>query len=289
MFLNVAENPVNQAISINGYRISYNKVGFGPKQAILIHGWGSSKAWWHNMAAGLAKTHTCYIPDLVGFGGSTKPTDSEAFHIEHQAATVADLIRQLGVEPTYLIGHSMGGMISVTLAHRYPELVERLATFNPVVTGRCGSMLRVGQLALTVPVVGQPLYRLGQSTTQRALATYERSFKLMLARSYHFDQPWVRAFIRRTYPDYRSLPLHSFEFALQAFTSFDLRPFMAEVRQPALVICGREDKQIPPEDSRLLAESMPNAHLEWLSPAGHSPFVEYPDQCAALLRQFAAD
>jgi len=285
----LGEKLVSQAISINGYQISYNKVGHGPKKAVLVHGWGSSKAWWHCMAEELAETHTCYIPDLVGFGGSTKPTDSDAFHIEHQAATVADLVRRLGLGPVYLIGHSMGGMISVTLAHRYPELVERLAVFNLVVTGRCGSFLRAGQLALTVPVVGQPLYRLGQMTTQRALTAYKQSFRLMLARPDYLDQPWIKAFIRRTYPDYRALPLHSFEFALRAFTSFDLRPFMAEVQQPALVICGREDKQIPPEDSRLLAEAMPNAQLKWLSPAGHSPFVEYPDQCAALLRRFAAD
>ena len=109
----------------------------------------------------------------------------------------------------------------------------------------------------------------------------------MLGRPEHLKQPTVEAFITRTYPDYRALPLRSFEFALRAFTSFDLRPFMAEVQHPTLVVCGREDKQIPPEDSQLLAEAMPNARLEWFSPAGHNPFVEYPDQCAQLLRMFA--
>jgi pimeloyl-ACP methyl ester carboxylesterase len=73
---------------------------------------------------------------------------------------------------------------------------------------------------------------------------------------------------------------------LQAFTSFDLRPFMAQVQQPTLVICGREDKQIPPEDSLILAEGLPNAQLEWFS-AGHNPFVEYPEQSIALLVSFA--
>ena len=58
----LGKKPVSQTISINGCQISYNKVGHGPKQAVLVHGWGSSKAWWQCLAEGLAETHTCYIP-----------------------------------------------------------------------------------------------------------------------------------------------------------------------------------------------------------------------------------
>jgi pimeloyl-ACP methyl ester carboxylesterase len=278
---------MSQTIDINGYTISYDKIGCGPEAAVLVHGWGSSKAWWHTVAAGLAETHTCYLPDLIGFGHSTKPAERQAFNIEHQAATVAGLIQQLEVGPVYLIGHSMGGMISIRLAHRYPNLVGRMAVFNLVVTGRCGSFLRTGQLVLSLPVVGRRLYAVGQKATQRTLANYKQSFRLMLADQTRLNQPQVAAFIRRTYPDYRALPVHSFIFGLQAFTSFDLRPFMAQVQQPTLVICGREDKQIPPEDSLILAKGLPNARLEWFSPAGHNPFVEYPDQSIALLASFA--
>jgi pimeloyl-ACP methyl ester carboxylesterase len=278
---------LNQTISINGHDICYSKIGWGPNQAVLLHGWGASKIWWQPMAERLADTHTCYLPDLIGFGGSSKPTRPEAFHIERQAATIADLIRRLQLGPVYLIGHSMGGMISITLAHRYPELVERLALFNLVVTGRCGSFLRAGQLSLRVPILGRPLYRLGQATTQSTLTLYRRSFRMMLARPEHLRLPQVETFIVRTYADYRALPLRSFEYALSALTHFDLRPFMAQVQQPTLVICGREDKQIPPADSQLLADALPQARLEWFSPAGHNPFVEYPDRCGQLLRAFA--
>ena len=285
--IKLMRNLSSQIISVNGYSLSYNKIGHGPRPAVLVHGWGSSKAWWQHLAERLAETHTCYVPDLIGFGGSTKPLEPAAFEIEHQAATIAEFIQNLQLGSVYVVGHSMGGMISVTLAHRYPSLVERLAVFNLVVTGRCGSFLRAGQLALSLPVVGQSLYRLGLVTTQRTLAMYRQSFKLMLARTNYLRQPAVEAFILRTYPDYRDLPLHSFVFALRAFTSFDLRSFMAEVEQPTLVVCGREDKQIPPEDSQLLAAAVPNARLEWLSPAGHNPFVEYPDDCVRLVQTFA--
>ncbi len=274
-------------LAINGYTISYDKIGRGPKKAVLVHGWGSSKAWWEHLAEGLAETHTCYVPDLIGFGHSSKPTEPTAFNIEHQVATLAELIQHLKLGPVYLIGHSMGGMISITLAYRYPALVERIAVFNLVVTGRCGSFLRMGELTLKVPLLGRSLYYLGQKVSQGRLVTYRQSFSLMLARRTRLAQPEVESFINRTYPDYRALPARSFEFALRAFTTFDLRPFMAEVEHPTLVICGREDKQIPPKDSQLLAEAMPNARLEWFSPAGHNPFVEYPDRSVELVRDFA--
>jgi pimeloyl-ACP methyl ester carboxylesterase len=280
---------LTQTISLNGYSISYNQIGHGPKQAVLVHGWGSSKAWWQTIAAGLADTYTCYMPDLIGFGASTKPSERDAFHIEQQVAMVADLIRQLQLGPVYYIGHSMGGMIGVTLAHRHPELIERLAVFNLVVTGRCNSFFRVGQLALAVPVVGRWLYWLGQAASQSTLGAYRQGFRLMVARPKHLRRPEVADFVVRTFPDYRAVPPRSFAHALWAFTNFDLRPFMAEVQQPTLIVCGQEDKQIPPDDSQILAQAMPNARLECLSPAGHNPFVEHPDRCVELLRLFAKD
>ncbi|MBN1995729.1 MAG: alpha/beta hydrolase [Anaerolineae bacterium] len=279
---------MSHIIKIQGYSIAYNKIGNGPRNAVLVHGWGSSKAWWQTMAEGLAQTHTCYVPDLLGFGGSTKPAQKETFHIEHQTEIMANLIRQLALAPVYLIGHSMGGMISVTLAYRYPELVERLAVFNLVVTGRCNSFFRLGQIALAIPLLGRPLYAAGQSVPKSTLTTYTRSLKMMLAHQpAALKRPEIQEFITRAYPDFKNTPTRSLEFALRAFTTFDLRPFMDRVKHPTLVICGLADKQIPPEDSQILANGLPNARLECFESAGHSPFMEYPERCLGLLQHFA--
>ena len=280
---------MSHSANINGYHICYNKIGHGPKKAVLVHGWGASKAWWQTVAKGLAGTHTCYIPDLLGFGGSSKPTQRDDFHIEHQTDVIAALIKELNLGSVYLIGHSMGGMISVTLAHHYPDLVKRLAVFNLVVTGRCGSFLRLGQLTLSVPLLGRPLYAVGQSIPKSTLMAYSQSFRSMFQRPGSFNLPEAQDFFVRTYPALRETPMRSLEFALWAFTNFDLRPFMHEVKHPTLIICGEDDKQIPPEDSRILAHGLPNAHLECLPAAGHNPFVEYPERCVSLLRDFAGN
>lgn len=280
---------MSHTANVNGYRIAYNKIGHGPQKAVLLHGWGASKAWWQTVAEGLSATHTCYIPDLLGFGGSSKPAQRDDFHIEHQTDVVAALIKTLNLGSVYLIGHSMGGMISMTLAHRYPKLVERLAVFNLVVTGRCGSFLRLGQMTLSVPVVGRPLYAVGQSIPKSTLTAYSQSLRTMFQRPGSFKHSETQDFFARTYPDLRETPMRSLEYALWAFTNFDLRPFMHEVEHPTLVICSEDDKQIPPEDSRMLAQGLPNARLECLPAAGHNPFVEYPEQCVNLLHGFAGN
>jgi pimeloyl-ACP methyl ester carboxylesterase len=274
---------------INGYTIAYNQIGHGPLTAVLVHGWGASKAWWCTIAAGLADTHTCYIIDLLGFGESAKPTRRDAFHIEHQAARVADFIEQLEVGPVYLIGHSMGGMISVTLAYHYPHLVDRLAVFNLVVTGRCGSFLRLGQLTLALPLIGSPLYSLGLWFSKQTPPAYDRVFTTMLADPVTLKQPHIRAYIDHVYPDFLTTPTYSYKSALLAFTSFDLRPLMADVSHPTLIVCGQVDRLIPAEDSEILAQGMPHARLERVPAAGHNPFVEYPDRCIGLLREFSAN
>ncbi|MEM7344550.1 MAG: alpha/beta hydrolase [Chloroflexota bacterium] len=277
---------MDQVITIDGYDIAYRVVGKGSQVAVMVHGWGASKAWWQIMAEGLAETHTCYLIDLLGFGASTKPDTFEPFQIEHQAAMVAGLIQQLELAPVYLIGHSMGGMITVTLAHHYPALVDRFTVFNLVVTGRCGSFLQLGGLITSLPFIGSQLYRWTVSMNTSSLTMYSNMFKEMLVQSRNVKRPDIHQFVVRTFADVKKTPAHSYEFALKAFTTFDLRPFMGQVEQPALVVGGKEDRQIPPEDTQLLADALPNGQLKWFSPAGHDPFVEYPDQCIALLKEF---
>ena len=63
----------------------------------------------------------------------------------------------------------------------------------------------------------------------------------------------------------------------------DHRAMLAALRVPALVVCGREDKVVPPQASRELAELLPGARLEWLEKSGHQAPLEQPEVLAQLL------
>ena len=102
--------------------------------ALLIHGWSSS---WYAMSpllGLLAQRFRAIAVDLPGYGES--PPFSQRTTISAYVDLLADLIVDLTDEPVVLVGHSMGGMISLTLALRYPALVERMVLISPTISGR---------------------------------------------------------------------------------------------------------------------------------------------------------
>jgi len=98
----------------------------------LIHGKNFNGAYWektanflHNLGYGVI------IPDQIGFGKSSKPTDYQ-YSFAAFAHNTQGLISSLGINKTIVIGHSMGGMTASRLALSYPEKVEKLILVNPI-------------------------------------------------------------------------------------------------------------------------------------------------------------
>src|SRR6185436_15675561 len=109
--------------TINGQTIYTQEQGpaTGPI-AILIHGWSSSSFTWAPVLPSLSRRYRCIAVDLPGFGRSPAPKDPPT--IAGYADLIAGLIEQFTDRSVLLLGHSMGGQISATLALRHPMLVE---------------------------------------------------------------------------------------------------------------------------------------------------------------------
>ena len=107
--------------------------------ALLIHGWSSS---WYAMLPTielLRQQFRCIAVDLPGYGHS--PPLKGKVSIRVYADLMAKLIEQITDRPVILVGHSMGGMIGVTLARYYPELVDRLILLCPTITGKLSPLI----------------------------------------------------------------------------------------------------------------------------------------------------
>src|SRR5262245_36091915 len=121
--------------TIHGQLINYEEQGpANGAIAILIHGWSSSTFTWAPVLPSLSKRYRCIAVDLPGFGKSPAPKEPPT--IAGYADLIASLIESLSERPVLLLGHSMGGQISATLALRHPLLVERLVLLNPALSGR---------------------------------------------------------------------------------------------------------------------------------------------------------
>jgi haloacetate dehalogenase len=108
---------------------------------LLLHGYPQTHAMWHRVARGLAADFSLVIPDLRGYGDSTKPTPAATPELDHEqhskramAADLVALMRSLGHERFAVVGHDRGGRVAHRLALDHPERVSRLALIDIVPT-----------------------------------------------------------------------------------------------------------------------------------------------------------
>jgi len=96
---------------------------------VLLHGLGSSSAFWRPVAAELAGKACVVVPNLLGFGASIRL--GTHFHLDDQAAAVVRLVERHGGGPVVLAAHSYGAVVAVAVAIDRPDLVRRLVLIAP--------------------------------------------------------------------------------------------------------------------------------------------------------------
>ncbi|HAI75601.1 MAG TPA: alpha/beta hydrolase [Microscillaceae bacterium] len=114
----------------SGITIAYADEGKGKQTLIFVHGLGSYLAAWKKNIPALAAHYRCIAIDLPGYGKSSKSSDY-ACDMQFYASVLADFVKQLQLTNVVLVGHSMGGQISLTAALNYPELFDKLVLIAP--------------------------------------------------------------------------------------------------------------------------------------------------------------
>lgn len=260
--------------NLNGQQLYAVQEGLPNRQvALLIHGWSSS---WYAMSPlmpMLAQRFSCVAVDLPGYGKS--PALPERATIVAYADLLAKLIEEISPGPVVLVGHSMGGMIGLTLARRHPQLVERIVMLCPTLSGRLSTAINVfifpitllerfGLGSLIVSVVENVVVGITDrlmrpvSFAERTGIT-ENQYKRIRADARRPGQGRVRA------------------ECFRAMRESDLSGKLNDIEVPALVLWGAEDNTVPLRDAGLLADEWPEADLRIIPKAGHWPHFETPD------------
>ena len=125
-----------ERVKTSGAEIYVLKGGSGPP-ALLLHGAPQTHISWRKVAPELAKTHTVIVPDLRGYGDSSKPADGEN-HVNYSKRAMAldqiELMRHYGIDRFPVIGHDRGGRVGHRLALDHPKAVTKLAVLDIVPT-----------------------------------------------------------------------------------------------------------------------------------------------------------
>ncbi|WBK01552.1 alpha/beta fold hydrolase [Methylocystis parvus] len=117
---------------VNGIRLHYVRAGSGPK-VVLLHGWPQTWFAWRGVMERLSSRFTLIAPDLRGLGLSERTVGG--YDKRTIAADIRDLIDQTADGRAHVVGHDMGGKAAFTLAHLYPEHVEKLVLADCLIPG----------------------------------------------------------------------------------------------------------------------------------------------------------
>jgi pimeloyl-ACP methyl ester carboxylesterase len=270
-----------QTTQIDGLQIAYRVQGQGP-DLVLVHGWGSSGRMWQTLMNDLSPRFRCWALDLAGFGDSQKPP-VDWYSISNYVRLVAAFMIDMGLKRPPLVGHSMGGMIGVTLAAEFPGLVSQMVAINPAVTGRTYwdlKLLSASPLSRPMLTIGKWVWPIATSDWRRTPAMEGQTQYDQLNRAR--EREHARARIRE---DWQKASSESTILALRAISRHNIGPRLPEISAPTLVIVGDRDLTLPNSEGRLIAQHVRGARLIVL-PAGHLPTDDLPDTINRLIGDF---
>jgi len=255
-------------IAVNGLRVNYETLGYGP-DVVLLHGWVSSLRMWVRSLIRLVNAgYRATAVDLIGFGDSDKPATGW-YTLSNYTAHLIALCEQLGIDRPAVVGHSMGGTLALNLALHLD--VSAVVACAPVVNGKLGwSMHRF----LTSPAT-----RLMFNWMQ-AQPFFPRLGALNMPGAPRLTRDPVR---RRNQEDLRRSTVNSTVGGLKTVVDHKLEHRLHAITAPTLIVIGGHDFTVSPSQGRLAAHLIPGARLvEWPA-VGHSLIDDRPDEFDRLL------
>jgi pimeloyl-ACP methyl ester carboxylesterase len=249
----------------------------GPRSApaiVLLHGFAGSLHWWDAITPALAARYHVIRFDLLGDGGSAKP--SGGYSMEHEAQLVEEALGSLGIGRALIVGHSMGGLVATALATRDRPLAAGIVLVDSPVNTNASSLPFLARLGF-VPLVGPATRGLASDSM------VERGLKEAFAPGFKVPHQFVTDFWRMTYTSYDST--HSESHAYLERKSLDRR--LTALGLPMLALYGTRDKLVAPVSERSYA-NVSGARVVAIPEAGHSPMVEQPNASSQLILAFAA-
>lgn len=248
--------------------VHYEVYGQGPP-VILLHGWLESWDHWRGTMESLASDHRTYALDFWGFGDSGK--QGVGYSVEDYIEMVDQFMERLGVWSASVLGHSMGGTVSLGLALECPERVQRVAVVGSPIQGEA--------LALFLRLAARRLLASLAYRSPGVLPLGVRLFSPLLARDW---KTWYRMFER----DLSRTTLESFHLSIASLYKTDLSSRLGEIRMPTLGIYGQRDRIVDPDQGEVLARGAPRADVCRFHRSGHFPMLDEPERFYHVLGEF---
>lgn len=247
--------------------LHYEVFGRG-RPVILLHGWLGSWGIWQETMAYLSQFYRTYALDFWGFGESG--TNQDIYEVKDFVKMVDQFTEKLGIYNAPLVGHSMGGTVSLSVAIQYPKLAQKVVVIGSPIDGSSLSFL---------------LKWFGNRIIASIVYTNLWAFRLtmrVLAPLYTRDRRWPSMMDR----DLSKISLESFLLSIASLRKTDLRPHLNRITIPVMGMYGDKDIVVNPNQWQALSQGVPKARIERKSSVGHFIMLDDPLWFRSTLRNF---
>lgn len=270
---------------------------YGPADGfpiIVTHGWGMNSTEWYYLKQQLTDTFRLIVWDLPGLGLSTQPTNHD-YSLENLAGDLEAVLALAGNRPALLLGHSIGGMITLTFCRLFPEaLGTRVAGLvlvhttytNPVRTTQGAKLFTALERPLIVPLLHLTIWLSPLVWLLNWLSYLNGTAHLSTKQSgFAGTETWEQiAFATSFQPLASPAVLARGMFGMLAY---DATTTLGTINIPVLVVPGDRDPVCKPEASEHMHQGIRSAQLAPLLPAKHMGLLEHNQNFAVRVREFA--
>lgn len=216
----------------------------------------------------LGAFYRTYALDFWGFGESGKKRTSYA--IQDFVSLVDQFMDRLGIGSAPIVGHSMGGTVSLSVAVQYPQRVSKVVVVGSPIVGSSLAILPkfIGLRPVAVLLFNMMwAFRLGM-----------RVYSPLMCRDPRFPAMMDKDLSRTT--------VESFLLSIASLRRTDLRPSLSQVKIPVMGMYGDKDIVVNPDQWQPMMDGIPHARVERFHKAGHFIMLDDPDPFMIKLKDF---
>jgi pimeloyl-ACP methyl ester carboxylesterase len=263
----------------DGVRLHWRQVGTGTP-LLMIHEFGGDSRSWHPQIAHFARRYRCLVYDARGYPPSDVPDAPAAYSQQRAVADALAVLDAAGVDQAHVVGNSMGGFCTLHLGLRHPDRARSL-----VVAG-CGYGAHPDQAAAFGAESRELADRYETEGSRAVAGSYGASAARLLLQDKD-PQGYAEHLQILAEHDPRGAALTLRGVQAVRPSLYDLRPELAAMRVPVLIVAGDADDRVLDTDIMLL-RTLPHAGLAVLPRSGHLTNLEEPALFNQLVEQFHA-
>lgn len=259
-----------KSIEIEGIKVSYSVRGRG-LPIVLLHGYLEAGEVWEPLSERLEGEFRMIAPDLPGHGDSG--IRGEVHTMEFLAAAVKEVIKDAGEKKVMMVGHSLGGYVTLAFVEMFPELLSGYVLFHSHPHADTPEAIERRNREIAVVRAG------------RKNIMYPGNISMMFAKE---NLKSMKAELERSKKIASRNPGEGIIALLNGMIARPSRQYILEDgRVPLLWILGRHDLYFSPERAMRDTGLPHNAEVVILEKSGHLGFIEEADMSAGLIGSFA--